>query len=55
MVALRHSFLDDDRGQGLVEYAIVIALIAIVCVVSLAALASHTKSSLSNSASRLPG
>ena len=35
------EFLRDDSGQGLVEYALIIALIAVVCIATLNALGTH--------------
>lgn len=32
---LMKNFINDESGQGLVEYALIIALVAIVCVIAL--------------------
>lgn len=40
LLALR-SFLRDERGQGLAEYALILALIAIVAIVALVFLGSQ--------------
>jgi pilus assembly protein Flp/PilA len=50
MVAL---FLRDDSGQGLVEYALIIALVAIVAIASLDVLGKKASNSLSNAAGHL--
>ena len=46
VVALRHIRNDDD-GQGLAEYALILALIAIVAIVSLIFLGSQVNDKLS--------
>ena len=40
----------DERGQGLVEYALIIVLIAVVCIASLNYFGQKTNNSLSNTA-----
>ena len=55
MVDVRSLAVLDDSGQGLVEYALIIALIAIVCIVSLLTFASSSNHSLQNSAAQIPG
>ena len=45
--------LHDDRGQGLLEYGMIILLIAIVCVASLNYLGQKNNNGLNNSASTL--
>jgi len=47
------DFLLDDRGQGLVEYALVIALVAMVAITALRILGSRAKNTLNNAASSL--
>jgi pilus assembly protein Flp/PilA len=47
------TFLRDDRGQGLVEYALVIALVAMVAVAALRVLGSKAKNTLNNAAASL--
>ena len=37
LIALISSFRNDDEGQGLAEYALILALIAIVAIVALVA------------------
>jgi pilus assembly protein Flp/PilA len=46
-------FLRDDRGQGLVEYALIIALVSIVAIVALKQLGKKANNTLSNAASSL--
>lgn len=41
------------RGQSLVEYALILALVAIVVIVALTALGSHTQNAMSNVANTL--
>jgi len=48
-------FLRDSRGQGLVEYALILALITVVAVTALAFFGQRNKNSLSNSVNQLPG
>lgn len=50
--ALR-SLLRDDRGQGLVEYALIIALVSIVAIAALRYLGSKASNSLNNAANHL--
>jgi len=52
----RHSpaaFLRDDCGQGLVEYALVIALVSMVAIAALRVLGSKAKNTLNNAAGEL--
>ena len=44
------SFFGDDRGQGLVEYALIIALISVIALVSLSFLGNKANDTLSNAA-----
>lgn len=46
---------DDERGAGLVEYALLIVLIAVVCVVAVTVLGKATSASYSSTASGLRG
>ncbi|MGK2947553.1 MAG: Flp family type IVb pilin [Acidimicrobiales bacterium] len=41
---------DDDRGASLVEYALLVALIALVCVVAVTVLGSAASTSYSSTA-----
>ena len=48
VAALQHLFRhDDEAGQGLAEYALILALIAIVAIVSLIFLGSQISDKLS--------
>jgi pilus assembly protein Flp/PilA len=40
--------LRSKRGQSLVEYALILALVAIVVIVALTALGGHTRDAMSN-------
>jgi pilus assembly protein Flp/PilA len=53
MLELLRAFAWNDDGQGLVEYALILGLIAVVAIVGLNALGSNTNSSLGNSDSQL--
>lgn len=44
---------DDERGASLIEYALMLALIAMVCVAALTALGSTTSGSFSEATSLL--
>jgi Flp pilus assembly pilin Flp len=45
--------LADESGQGLVEYALIISLVAIVAIGSLRVLGEKASNTLSNAAGRL--
>ena len=45
---------DDDRGASLVEYALLLALIAIVCIMGVTALGNTTNDGLSSAGSMMP-
>jgi pilus assembly protein Flp/PilA len=47
----RHHF--DERGASLVEYALLVALIAVVCIVAVSLLGSNASSKFSQVASAL--
>ena len=47
LIALISSFRNDDEGQGLAEYALILALIAIVAIVALIFLGSQVSEILS--------
>ena len=49
------TFLKDDEGQGLVEYALIIALISIVAIVALQFLGNKSNNTLNNAAGQLSG
>lgn len=50
-----HAFLHREDGQGLVEYALVIALIAVALIVSLVALRGQISTTYSSIISGLEG
>ncbi len=47
LIALISSFRNDDEGQGLAEYALILALIAIVAIVALIFLGGQVSTILS--------
>ncbi len=47
LVALISSFRNDDEGQGLAEYALILALIAIVAIIALIFLGGQVSTILS--------
>lgn len=47
------ALLKDDRGQGLVEYALIVALVAMVALAALRVLGDKAKNSLNNAAGSL--
>ena len=47
------KFMKDENGQGMVEYALILALIAIVVIVAVTALGNSTKNKMNNVASAL--
>ena len=47
LLALISSFRQDDEGQGLAEYALILALIAIVAIIALIFLGSQVSTILS--------
>ncbi|MGP6156554.1 MAG: Flp family type IVb pilin [Vulcanimicrobiaceae bacterium] len=50
---LVRSFLNDDRGQGLVEYAIVIATVSLVAIAALNLVGRKANNTLRNVANSL--
>ena len=42
------KFLRDEEGQGMIEYALIIALIAVVAIVALRALGNSVSNKLDN-------
>jgi pilus assembly protein Flp/PilA len=46
--------LRSKRGQSLVEYALILALVAIVVIVALTSLGSHTSKAMQNVTNALP-
>jgi pilus assembly protein Flp/PilA len=47
------AMLCDDKGQGLVEYALIIALVSIVAIAALSVLGKKASNTLSNAANSL--
>ncbi len=47
------AFIRDDRGQGLVEYALIIATVSIVAIAALNVLGKKANNTLNNAASEL--
>jgi pilus assembly protein Flp/PilA len=45
--------LKDDRGQGLVEYALIIALVSIIAIAALKFLGAKASNTLNNAANTL--
>ncbi len=52
---LRARFGDSDRGAALVEYALLVALIAVVCIGAITILGNESKSSFSSTGSAIAG
>jgi pilus assembly protein Flp/PilA len=52
---LRARFGDDERGASLVEYALLVALIAVVCIVAIAFLGRSAKSNFSEIGESISG
>jgi pilus assembly protein Flp/PilA len=49
-----NRFLADDSGQGILEYALILSLVAVVAVASLTFLGKRANNDLSNSAALMP-
>ena len=47
------AMLRDEKGQGLVEYALIIALVSIVAISALRLIGTNAKKTLSNAANNL--
>lgn len=45
---LRARFTDNDRGASLVEYALLVALIAVACIAGISLLGNEANSGFSN-------
>ena len=50
---LRARFGDDERGASLVEYALLVALIAVVCIAAVTALGKKAKSNFNSIATSI--
>ena len=50
---IRARFGEDDRGASLVEYALLVALIAVVCIVAVSTLGSEAKSGFNKTGSAI--
>jgi Flp pilus assembly pilin Flp len=58
LTVVKHLLIDllrEDAGQGLVEYALMISLVALVAYSAIVFLGARNKNSLSNSGRTLPG
>jgi pilus assembly protein Flp/PilA len=47
------QFIADDSGQGLVEYALILALVSIVAIAALRSLGTKVSNTLSNAANNI--
>lgn len=47
------AMLRDEKGQGLVEYALIIALVSVVAIVALRLIGTNAKKTFSNAAGNL--
>ena len=52
---LRARFGDSERGASMVEYALLVALIAVVCIVAIRAIGRSASSSFQSSSDALNG
>jgi len=50
---VRAHLMDDDQGASLVEYALLVALIAIVCIAAITLLGGNASTSFDNTAQSL--
>jgi pilus assembly protein Flp/PilA len=48
------SFIKDENGQGMVEYALIVALIAIVVIVALVFLGPIIRNKLADAGNNIP-
>lgn len=53
MIEKIKNFLKDEEGATMVEYALMLALIAIVCIVAVTAVGTNANTVFTNSASKL--
>ena len=49
------EFLKDESGQGMVEYGLILALIAIVVIVAVTAIGTNLKTVFENAGTKLGG
>jgi pilus assembly protein Flp/PilA len=52
---LRARFGDSDRGASMVEYALLVALIAVVCIGAISFLGEESKTSFNDTGSAISG
>ncbi|MFZ6002386.1 MAG: Flp family type IVb pilin [Actinomycetota bacterium] len=50
---LRARFSDEERGASLVEYALLVALIAVVCIIAIQVLGQNASESFSSTGSAI--
>ncbi|MGQ0430966.1 MAG: Flp family type IVb pilin [Microthrixaceae bacterium] len=50
---LRARFSDSERGASLVEYALLVALIAVVCIIAIQVLGTNASKSFSSTGSAI--
>jgi len=54
MIKKLFNFFKDEEGAGLVEYALLVALIALACIVAVQALSTGIQGTFNNAATHLP-
>ena len=52
---LRARFADSERGASLVEYALLVALIAVICIIALQFLGKEASSSFNSTGDAISG
>jgi pilus assembly protein Flp/PilA len=50
---LRARFSDEERGASLVEYALLVALIAVICIIAIQVLGQNASTSFSSTGSAI--
>ena len=53
LTSLKHALLHDERGQDLIEYALVVALIALAATAGMGSVATSISTAFSKIASRM--
>jgi pilus assembly protein Flp/PilA len=53
LTSLKHALLHDERGQDLIEYALVVALIALAATAGMSSVATSISTAFSKIASRM--